>query len=762
MPKPDYRTVDTREKLDHLLGELRAHDRIILDLETSNLNPRIAYIVGWAFTVRSHCGWYIPVAHTSGTQLPSSEVIEELKPILEDPSKTIVIQNAKFDTHFAGSPQIQCLANVGIRIDPARIEDSMLEAFVGAGQDISEGWERFGLDELSLNLFHYKKIKFLDLFPPKTKNPNIATVFIEIVTEYACEDVDFTYRIDEYYMPKVQGNFIYRLEKKLWPVVQRIEDVGVKVDTEYIDRMVTFLMAEAEKVKAHIFDQVSKALGKRTEFEINSYTQLTDVLFNQMGLPSLVKTKTGRPSTQDLALEPLEEDYPVVRNILTYRSMRSNAKKLMQDIVDNIDPTDGRVHTQYNQTGATSGRFSSSKPNVQNISKIKIWKVIRADGTSYEVKAKLRTAIVATDDYYYIELDYKQIEFIIMAQLAGEDTVVSGYERSEDVHVQTASVVMHKPMESVTDSDREKAKRWNYLIIYGGGAYGLSIRSGQTESEAQEEIRLFFQARPNFQRYIGRVKDKARVMKKVVTFFGRWQVIPEYFQRGRQAASKAERTGPNRIIQGTAADYHKLGLIKTDALAIVDTQNCVLQTHDSQTWEVHKSVRPQDIIPKLVEAMSLKVKGLPKIGVDVQVGLSWGTLEDYDPETDYSDAIPRWKAEREQILSDIGKVSDKPKQLALGEEAPTADQPSKRILFAPGQKVTSADRDQFIAILEAKPGANMFVVVRDSDGKQVPMPDYPTALSEIDGAVFKPIFPDCKLTLDQSAFNENILQGVNL
>jgi len=456
----------------------------------------------------------------------------------------------------------------------------------------------------------------------------------------------------------------------------RIEGYGAKVDPDYLARLINYVKTEAEKVKEIIYDQIEQALEERVEFNIGSPLQLADVLFNRMGLPVLARSPTTKePSTGKDVLEKLADEYPVCHNVAMYRSMTSNLSKMAGDIIKNVNPHTGRVHTNYNQTGATTGRFSSSEPNMQNVSKMKEWKIIRLDGSTYKIQVKPRDVVVAEDDYYLIEFDYAQIEYIIMAALSGEDKIVRDYLAGLDVHKQTASEVAHVDYDDVTPTLRRKAKTWNYLLLYGGGAKLLATRNETSEAEAERDLAAFYTARPKMQQWSQRTRDRARVIKKVVTHFGRWQVVPEFFMRGKGAASKAERASVNRIVQGTAADYHKTGLVKTplavSALWPEDLAKLILQTHDSQTWEIHKSVKPQDIIPIITEAMSMEIEGLPRIKVDAEIGISWATLKAYEPNKKYGKKwrYNLWK-ERQELIEKMGEPPvEGEEQLALTEEA---------------------------------------------------------------------------------------------
>ena len=758
-----YITVDTEEKLADLARQMSACKTICLDLETTGLNRRKDTIVGWAIATREQEAFYIPVDHSIGDQLPSLTVIDKLKTILES-CPTVVFHNAKFDTGF--------LLRVGVDIPEEAIEDTLLEVFsAGLGHD------NFEFDVLVEKIFKHRTIKFDDLFPRGTKNKNIGNILIDIITEYAGEDADYTLRLHNKFFESVRTSFIYKMEKQLWPVVRRIEDHGAMIDPVWIDVSARYLEAEAEKVLGIIHDQIEAATGQRVEFNIASGDQLASVIFGMMQIPSTVKTPTGKQATSKIALERLATQYPVIANILTYRSMNSNAVTLRSLQTKHVDPDTGRIHTQYKQHGATSGRFASVAPNVQNISKIKEWVVYRVDGSTYEVSVSTRGAFIAPEGKYIIELDFAAIEYVIFAALAGAQDVVDSYLRGEDVHKKTASDIFKVPLGKVTPDQRRRGKTYNYLILYGGGAQGLSQRTGTSEEEAAAEIRAFYMARPKLQVYSRRVKDRARKTKTVHTFFGRRQVVPEYFQSGRRAASKAERASVNRIIQGTAADYHKMGLIRADTrmrkLYTDDQAMMILQTHDSQTWEVDMSIPPSEIVPLLTDAMAADVSGLPRIRVDAQIGCSWYPLADWDESIDFESTIGtmrRVRAERiEQLTSAASDAPTEPtaEQLSMGlsemsQELPTTSNPVQRLRLEPHEILTRDKAAQLKSILTGFPGSNVVYLILDGQTPK-PLSNLPTSLT-VDGLrdVLSPIFPNAIITIDREALVSAVLAGVDL
>lgn len=624
----EYYLVLTEHELAQCVSYLETASVIAVDLETTGLDATVDKVVGVSLSTKEGLAWYIPVGHTIGEQLPIDVVGAALKAPLENTSKRIIMHNAKFDTRF--------LSQLGITISYSVIDDTLLEAFVAAE---THRLQRYGLKGITEVLYNHKQTDFKELFPRGTKVFNIATVPIDVVASYACEDADYTFRVDSRYYNTVQGSFIYKLERALWPCTQLIEDTGFPASVELMEASAVYILDQAEVVKGIILDMVEKAIGVRIEFDLSKPVQVREMLYTRLGLPIKVKTKGGSAATSEEALEKLSGQYPICSNVLAYRSMLSTAGSMGTQLL-NFVGEDGRIHTQYNQAGAPSGRHASSKPNMQNISKLHEWVITRLDGTKYKITIKPRAVFIPPEGHYLLELDYKAIEFIVMAAEAGEDSILQAYADGRDVHRATASIILKKPYEKVTSEERRKAKTWNYLIIYGGGAYTLSLSSGRTEEQCEKEIREFFRALARMAAYIQKTKDKARVTHRVCTHFGRWQWVPEYFEGSRKSYSKAERVCVNGVVQGTAADIHKMGLVRAIKMAIKtwgwNKVAMCAHTHDSQTWYIHRSIKPQDVVPKLIEAMSPVIANYPRILVDAEVGVSWGTLVGYDENVDYS------------------------------------------------------------------------------------------------------------------------------
>lgn len=749
----DYHIITTPEALQAAVEELKQTQVIGLDLETSGLEgPDVNYIVGWGLSVREGQAYYIPVAHDLGDQLDPKLVVDALRPVLEDPSKMIVVHNAKFDHPF--------LVAAGINVNVDNIEDSMLEVYVAA-----MGHKEMGLKSLVLIDFKHQMVEFEKLFPRGTKdsNMNIASLPIDLVGPYCCEDTDYCRRLHIKYYDRVSSHLIYQLERQLWPITGLVEKTGFKTDREYLITASRWLAKESEKVLKIIYAQMSASLGTKVEPKLSSPKQLREVIYDMMGLPVSVRTgKKREPSTDEKALNILAIDYPFCRNILTYRGLIAAIGAMVGNVGGNAKPiinfikADGRVHASYFQTGTITGRYSCGKPNMQNRSRFKKWIVINLDGSEYTITLLPREAFVSDDGYYLIELDFKAIEMVIMYQEAGEEEAVASYLSGLDIHQQTASVSLHKPFEEISTAERDVAKMQNYLVIYGGTAYGLAMRTRRDEDVTEQELKGFWKSHPKVFRYCQRIKEKARKNYCVYTHFGRRRPISDFKIKGQKAQGSAERQAVNGVIQGTAADMQKMGLVRTPKASqkrwTWKMAHMVAHTHDSQTWEVHRSISPQEIIPVLVDAMSTEVPGYPRITVDSKLGVSWGVMSEYDQQLDYSQLFTQWDEERDVRMEELGSSagpSTSSRQMIL-DESSNGDKPFY-LVFNPGEKPTGNGLNEVVSVLKAKPGENVMVV--SWAGQEIPLSKYPTSLNLKEAlACFKPIFPNCKVTIDQESF----------
>ena len=633
-----YRNINTLEELNQLVEEIREVDTVAVDIETTGLNFLSDKLVGIAVSVREGRAAYVSLGHPD-SKLPFDETLQLLKPVLEDDSKLYIFHNPKFDTRF--------LYDLDVNIPKECVHDTLLQVFCSG--EIHTG---YGLKPLTQKLFRYEMVEFDDLFPKGTKKKNAGRLRSTIVGPYACEDADFTLRIHNMYYPKVKTSFIYKMECKLWPTIQYIETNGFSADERVWKEQANELEMFAYRVEEMIHDTVFRLTNMVIPFSLTSDKDLRYVLYSVLKMPVLVKTKGDQESTGKLAMEALEKrGYKIASMIRQYSSIQS-AITLTRNTLPSHIRKDGKIHTSYLQHGAGTGRFSSVDPNIQNITNETEWTIKDLDGNELSYEIQIRKGFVADDGHYLVEFDFGQIEYIIMAYYSDEYDLVDAYINGLDIHRATAAMIYGIDYSEVTSKQRRLAKTYNFLIIYGGSAFGLALRSDElTEAEAEEGMNTVLRSYPNIANKMEETRETSKRTRSVTTLLGRRIPIAEFYDPHPASRRKAERVGINYIIQGTAADVQKLGLMGTHK-AIVDAVDegyipglnshedarMVAQTHDSQTWSFSRSIRPQDIFPLIMDAMSPDLEshiGLPRVLVDAKLGLNWAELVSYDPEHEY-------------------------------------------------------------------------------------------------------------------------------
>lgn len=713
-----HHIVQTMEELAALCRGMLAASEVAIDLETQSLKSGPGQIVGIAAAYDLEDSWYIPIGHDSGDQLPYESVLSCMKQVIDRTTSTIVMHNAKFDTRF--------FRDDGVVIPPERVHDTMLEVSCSGTE-----FRRFGLKDLALWAYAHIMVEFDELFPKNTKKKDkrIAAVPIDLAGHYACEDAEYTLRLHrDYCSAWTRSPHVTRLEHRLWPVVQRIEDTGAPLDVEYALAMSEWLAWEADKVKEAIYAQFKALLGEEVRPNLGSPDQLAAILFDRIGLPVRLRSeKTNKPSTSETALFKLADGYPVVQLILQWRSINLQSKYVKEQLVANCD-ADGRVHTQYNQVGTVTGRFSSNSPNLQNVGKHSLWKINGIEGR-YEVETSLREAFVASPGHYLIELDFAAIEFLLMGAIAGESDIVNTYVSGGDNHRLTASRVLKKPPEEVTSDEREKAKTINYLVIYGGSAAGLAQRTSLTEEDAKLYLGGFFETYRQVAATMNRLTQAAHrpphtlhtvPMRRLLRIVG-------IDSEDKKLVRRAERQAVNAVIQGTAADIHKLGLLLTTAMmdARFPGSRLILQTHDSQTWEVPEQYSPDEVIPLLKDAMSPQLTGLPRVRVDAQLAISWGARVNWKP-----GSPPDWnqlRAEHAERLERMRRRDVVPIQKPVEPEpSPVPVLLDTYTYTIEVQNLDAETMSRFVSVLGAFSGRNQVAVKR---GKTWNLSDYSTSLT---------------------------------
>ncbi len=596
----EYRIVDTAEALEALAKELSQAGHFALDTETTSTDPMDARLVGLSVSAEAGQGAYVPIGHLLGrgqTQLELSTVQRIMGPVLADASLAKVCHNAKFD--------LTVLDHHGLPVS-GLTDDTMLAAWLlapsGRGIGLREqAWQRLGVEMLEIT----------ELIGKGRQQKTMDQISIERVANYASADADMTFRLRDLLLPELERHNqlrLYReLEMPLVPVLKAMEMHGIRVDTDYLREMSSAIAKWIAEVQERIYAEAGRS------FNLNSPKQLGEVLFDELGLPVIRRTKTGY-STDAQVLEQLREQHPMVEMLLEYRTIDKLRSTYIDTLSLLVNAETGRVHTSFNQTGTSTGRLSSSDPNLQNIP-------VRT-----ELGRQVRGAFIAPPGYLLLGCDYSQVELRLLAHVARDPEMMAAFRRDEDVHATTAATVFGVSLEKVTYEQRSLAKAINFGLMYGMSQYGLASRTSLSIEEASQFIDTYFQRFAAVKRYLEETIRFAQENGYVETIMGRRRLFPELQNPSTSQAVRraAERAAINMPIQGSAADILKLAMIRLyDALhdSGLDA-HMILQVHDELVLEVAEA----DLEPTtdlVVEIMSSAYELDVPLKVDVAVGENW-------------------------------------------------------------------------------------------------------------------------------------------
>ena len=596
----EYETVLTTEQLDAWVQRAEAADLIAFDTETDALDAMRANLVGISLAVEPGRAAYIPVGHTypgAPAQLGAEQVLAALRPVLQNPSKKKLGQHGKYDLHV--------LRRHGINVQGYH-DDTMLESFV-----LNSTATRHDMDSLAMRYLGYTTIKFEDVAGKGAKQIPFSQVGLDEAGRYAAEDADITLRLHRVLQPQLLAvpslDGVYRdIEMPLVPVLARIEANGVHID-----------MAELRRQSQDLSVRMLAAQQKATElaghtFNLDSPKQLQAVLFDELKLPALVKTPKGQPSTNEEALEAIAEQHELPRVILEYRGLAKLRSTYTDKLPEMVNPDTGRVHTSYHQSGAATGRLSSSDPNLQNIP-------IRTDDGR-----RIRRAFVAPPGRKILACDYSQIELRIMAHLSEDPGLVRAFEQGVDVHRATAAEVFGRALDEVTPNERRAAKAINFGLMYGMSAFGLARNLGIDRGQAQDYVALYFSRYPGVRDFMERMRQQARDQGYVETLEGRRLYLNDIHARNQGLRAGAERAAINAPMQGTAADIIKRAMVRVDGWlqGQGDQARMIMQVHDELVFETEGEFL-DTLRLKVVELMSSSAQLRVPLVVDAGVGDNW-------------------------------------------------------------------------------------------------------------------------------------------
>jgi DNA polymerase-1 len=599
--KSKYQLITSKKEAVKLAEKLSKTSLFVFDTETDSLDPFALNIVGASFSTKKGEGYFIGIDPGSKIfsdgkeRLPVDDFVKIFKPLFENKKIKKVCQNGKYD--------ISVLRGLGIKVENFYF-DTMIASY------IIDPDQKHGMDDLSEKYLDYKPIPLSDLIGEKKDPSKIFDVELEKLSDYGAEDADVTYQLYEILSKEIEKNKLdkvaYEVDFPLVPVLEAMEYEGVKIEKSTLESY----SKELQKLIDGYTKKIHKSAGE--EFNISSPKQLQVILFEKLGLSSGRKTKTGF-STDARSLEFLRGEHEIVNMILDYRQATKLKSTYTDSLPGLINPKTGRVHTDFNQTIAATGRLSSINPNLQNIP-------IRT-----EMGKEIRKAFVSRDkNYVLLSADYSQIELRLLAEICKDEALIKAFKKGEDIHRSTAALVFMVDPKDVTPEMRRKAKEVNFGILYGIGPFGLKTRLGIPQSHAKDIIETYFKTFKNVKKYMEDSVKKAQEKGYSETLLGRRRFLRNINSNNRVVRQFEERVAINMPIQGTAADMIKLAMIKIhNELEKRKTKTkMVLQVHDELLFDAHKDevdeLRP--LIKKLMEkALPLEVPIL----VDTGIGDNW-------------------------------------------------------------------------------------------------------------------------------------------
>lgn len=590
-----YQSVAPGMAMELFLKNLMKQTSVCFDTETTGLDPLSAELVGIAFSWEATKGFYLPFPEKKEE---AQELIEQLRPFFESGTIEKVGQNLKYD--------IKVLDKYNIKVK-GRFFDTMLAHYL-INPDM-----RHNMDVLAETYLNYTPVSITELIGKKGKSQlNMRDVSLKKQTEYAVEDADITFQLAQHFSPELAEAKIDKLfneiEIPLLHVLAYMELEGINLDKKFLNSLSKDLDNDIKNLEESIYKEAGE------EFNIGSPKQLGEILFDKMKLVDKPKkTRTGQYSTAEDTLSYLAKDHEIIQQVLDYRGLSKLKSTYIDALPEQVEPSTGRVHTDYMQTVAATGRLSSNNPNLQNIP-------IRT-----ERGRQVRKAFVPRDEnYVLLAADYSQIELRIIAALSEETTMIEAFKNGEDIHASTASKVFNVPIDAVTREQRSNAKTVNFGIIYGVSAFGLSNQTDLSRSEAKELIETYYKTYPKLRNYMSEQVDFARENGYVQTVLGRRRYLKDINGSNQVVRGAAERNAVNAPIQGSAADIIKIAMINIHKKLSEGNykSKMLLQVHDELVFDIHKS-ELEELKPLIKSEMENAYKLSVPLDVELGVGDNW-------------------------------------------------------------------------------------------------------------------------------------------
>jgi DNA polymerase-1 len=596
----NYSTVTTLADLAPWLKACKEATIFAFDTETTSLNYMEAQLVGVSLCIEAGTAVYVPCGHDyvgAPEQISRPDLIAAIKPLLEDATQVICGQNLKYD--------INVLANYNIHWQ-AKIIDSMVQSYV-----LNSTASRHNMDALAQHYLDYQTVKYIDIAGKGVKQLTFNQVDIELASPYAAEDADITLRLAQHFsaclvLEPNLGKVYDTIERPLVPVLSRMERIGALVDAKVLGEQSQVIGKRLIELERDAYELAGEV------FNLSSTQQLGAILYEKLGIPVTKKTPKGKPSTAEVVLQELAQDYELPKLLLQYRSLSKLKSTYTDKLPLEINPATGRIHTSYHQAVAATGRLSSSDPNLQNIP------IRSAEGR------QIRQAFVVPKGQVMVAADYSQIELRIMAHLSKDEGLLNAFATGQDVHKATAAEVFGVTVEQVSSDQRRSAKAINFGLIYGMSAFGLAKQLGISRAQSQDYIGRYFTRYPGVQEYMDHTKAIAAEQGYVETIYGRRLYLPDIKASNAIARQAAERTAINAPMQGTAADIIKRAMVSVDAWLASSGLNArmTMQVHDELIFEVDAS-QVNKLVVGIKSAMEGAAELLVPLIVDVGVGDNW-------------------------------------------------------------------------------------------------------------------------------------------
>ena len=592
-----YELIINKKQLEVWISKVKKSSLLVIDTETTGLEYMDDKLVGISLSVEAGKAAYIPLAHLNEEQLPEDLVLKKLKPLLESPKIKIVGQNLKFDRNI--------LNGVGINFNSIK-NDTMLMSYI-----LNSTASRHNLDALASHYLDYKTTTFEDVAGKGAKQVSFDHVPMNEAVHYACEDADITLRLYQNLKSKLKketvlNSLLEEIEIPLISVLSDMEQAGALVNDKVLKAQSRSFSKRITKLEEDAFNLAGQ------EFNLSSPKQLQEIFFKKLDYPVIQKTPGGQPSTAENVLHLLADDYELPKIILEHRSLSKLKTTYTDKLPLQISKNTGRVHTSFHQAVTTTGRLSSSDPNLQNIP------IKTEDGR------RIRQAFEAQKGYELISADYSQIELRVMAHLSKDKGLIKAFENKEDIHLSTASEVFGVNINDVDLNQRRSAKAINFGLIYGISAFGLSKQLGINRNLAAEYMDTYFSRYPGVRRYMEKTKSGAKKIGFVETLSGRRLYLPEISTGNAIRRQAAERAAINAPVQGTAADIMKKAMLEVDSsLKNKDIDaRLILQVHDELV--VESNIKDCDRVSEiLTNSMSKAAKLLVPLEVEIGIGKNW-------------------------------------------------------------------------------------------------------------------------------------------